>query len=726
MSTSNLTLRSRHGRTQTDVPQPLQIVKRPDSRWSEKSSSSRRYSSESTDSDTSVRSAPEPPGGDEPLTVPKRRGNNAAAATPRSIPAAITRPRRSTSITDPLETEDGTVVPSDKDDVPPPTPPTATQRKLAGVPAQASTSRRAPGPDRSAANHSGYARLDYSRLRNSKSMLHMTASPYQSYTSITEEPIAPSDSYSSCDSFQGHSAPASPRILVPQIVVTPETKVLDDGVRWANSAQQQTNDYHEHRGSPQSDNFQYGCLYDVSVEVLPTVNSKILEVLDDRASCSRLLIMAHVQLSNPAGLGYRTRGHVRQSSDDLIQDLEHALGTTTTEYLRIRMTYRHSAFPYQAPVPSTPPDDTGIAAASTSDIMSVDTKMETTSRAIIKRYNSASPWSLRPVQLQNPPLFEIIASHWGSASAREIMHRIATRPRPLPPLPQKPSDYRPSSSRSGMSSPSLIIAERISEETVRPPPVPAPPPNRAAPPIPKRQTSLHRASLPQYDGQTSLTQEIPNTSTSALKDYDSEADPAKKIWTQMLRRTSPGGGGDNGARPSFHVSRVKKVPSSATMIPQPTPSSIQREVAVAVRRLPQDEEPAQPVTPSRKIGNTVGGTMRGRGGRMSMGGNGNGGGGDSPASRILRGSTSMANLKGDESGDGQLRRMVGAGRGTTGVGSGIAGGMGLGAGARLMGGVDVGPGSGYYGNNAYGNNGAKGGKKDKDAGKWGWSGWWQS
>ncbi len=32
--------------------------------------------------------------------------------------------------------------------------------------------------------------------------------------------------------------------------------------------------------------FQYGCLEDVSVDVLPTSNSEIIELLDDRATCT--------------------------------------------------------------------------------------------------------------------------------------------------------------------------------------------------------------------------------------------------------------------------------------------------------------------------------------------------------------------------------------------------------------------------------------------------------
>lgn len=58
--------------------------------------------------------------------------------------------------------------------------------------------------------------------------------------------------------------------------------------------------------------------------------------------------MAHVRILSTVPHFQRIRGHVRQSSDDLIQDLERHLGSTSTEYLQVRMAYRHSGFPHGA------------------------------------------------------------------------------------------------------------------------------------------------------------------------------------------------------------------------------------------------------------------------------------------------------------------------------------------------------------------------------------------
>lgn len=92
---------------------------------------------------------------------------------------------------------------------------------------------------------------------------------------------------------------------------------------------------------------------------------------------SRLLFIAHIRLG-PA-VRYRPRTHVRQKSDDLIEDL----GGTVTEYLRVRVAYCHSGFPQRqkqttATVNSTVPD--GIA--------SIQTTIQTTATATIKRHKS--------------------------------------------------------------------------------------------------------------------------------------------------------------------------------------------------------------------------------------------------------------------------------------------------------------------------------------------------
>ncbi|KAK4134296.1 hypothetical protein BT67DRAFT_380390 [Trichocladium antarcticum] len=102
-----------------------------------------------------------------------------------------------------------------------------------------------------------------------------------------------------------------PLVLTPQIVVTPEYSALDEGVAtlWAavqlsaqvcrvNGPDQKDHDtaYGQTTGHRQV--FQYGCLYDVSVEILPTAKTAIVEVLDGKA-CTKYVSLAHVHVPIP-------------------------------------------------------------------------------------------------------------------------------------------------------------------------------------------------------------------------------------------------------------------------------------------------------------------------------------------------------------------------------------------------------------------------------------------
>ena len=235
-------------------------------------------------------------------------------------------------------------------------------------------------------------------------------------------------------------------------------------------------------------------------------------------------MLVHVRLL-PTGprRNSRSNRHRRQSSDDLIEDLEYHLGSTKVDYLHIRIRYQHSGFPQRTWLPPNTMMD---------GIVSLNTMVETTVVAAIKRQGSSSLWSPRDV-LQPNPLFELIASHWGAETTSNVIHRILSS-RPLPsqrrainhqqlslpvrlyettspngthsissgpesiPVPgaQTPSRIpRQSQSavtvRREMKPPSRLNRTRTMESksdnvTKRPAP-----PTRAAPPIPRRQTSLN-------------------------------------------------------------------------------------------------------------------------------------------------------------------------------------------------------------------------------------------
>lgn len=316
---------------------------------------------------------------------------------------------------------------------------------------------------------------------------------------------------------------------------------------------------------PHSDALRYGCLYDLSIEILPTDNSEVIEVIDDKACTrygplatktssptlirfqmshcrlssltlrfqtrttlhlgSRLLLLVHVRLLPTAPrCNSRSSRHRRQSSDDLIEDLEYHLGSTKLDYLQVLIRYQHSGFSQRAWLPRTTTID---------GIMSLKTMVETTAIAAIKLQGSSSLWSPRDA-LQPNPLFEIIASHWGAETTSDVIRRILSsrslpsqrretihqqsslparlydnsgstgshsissggEPTPIPRA-QKPSriprqNQSALTARTAIKPPARLTRTRTmvpkSDNTVKPPA----PPTRAAPPIPRRQTSLNK------------------------------------------------------------------------------------------------------------------------------------------------------------------------------------------------------------------------------------------
>jgi len=112
-----------------------------------------------------------------------------------------------------------------------------------------------------------------------------------------------------------------------------------------------------------------------------------------------------------------------------MDDLELQLGSTSVEYLRARLTYRHSAFPQH---------DDGDAAART--------RLETTVTAALKRLNTASPWAPpAPAPPVADPLLAVVVAGWGPPAAADVARRMAMTaehaaappPSRAPPAPRK-------------------------------------------------------------------------------------------------------------------------------------------------------------------------------------------------------------------------------------------------------------------------------------------------
>lgn len=243
-------------------------------------------------------------------------------------------------------------------------------------------------------------------------------------------------------------------LLVPDICVTPETRVVGNGyhnfwvaveimARWHVPGQNHpTVDESSESGcafSPHSADIGefhtfpliammltsvslggHGSLYDLRVNIEPTKNSRVVEVIEHEvtptyalsikkwriivltaeyrqftAGCKALvLVNIELQLDSLPQL----RGHVRSQSDELMDDLEHQLGSAQCEYMSVNLIYRHSAFSFTS------------GADDSNGVVKPQTKIRTTFIATLAQHNAASPWSPPPAPTPNR-LVRIIAAH---------------------------------------------------------------------------------------------------------------------------------------------------------------------------------------------------------------------------------------------------------------------------------------------------------------------------
>ncbi|KAK4231420.1 hypothetical protein QBC38DRAFT_355000 [Podospora fimiseda] len=584
------------------IPQPLHINKRSTSNTArrggyQRTPRSRCSSSESDATDASFNSIPEPPGADKPLKILKRRGDRSIQM--RNMDGATYSPQGHTQIIP---------APQNNPPLPPAIPPRSNHRPRRST--SCNPEHRILLGRRQVFDGNS-DRDDVSRLRAAKSMFHITRRTNEMEIGMDSLPLPPRSPMPQPepDLISRNSSPEvttaqEPSVLVPRIVVTPENKALDEGtgtlwatvqistqISRASAPEPIRHDDacgwvpgHSQELSP-PDVFGYGCLYDVSVEILPTSKSAIIELVDDEACAkstlypgSRLLLVAHIRLL-PAAVPRSQNHQFRQSSDDLMEDLEFHLGSTMTEYLQVRMTYRHSGFPQQPLRPAN-------KMVAHDGIASSQTTIQTTVVAVIKRHNSSSPWSPRPRAPLPNPLFEIIASHWGVQTASGVMQRImdsrvgmARKPGTMSPPPQ--ISMPPSALGYGTTS-RLVgpdeadekgaeeeadedevraedlqsVPQERSEETIRvPPPPPFPFPVRSGPLIPKRQASLRQVSTPSWMSKV-LSEEV-----EAEAERPSEAIIMSGIVSPVSTPILANNTTTTTPRSSYRLSRTRTVPS---------------------------------------------------------------------------------------------------------------------------------------------------------------------
>ncbi|KAI3397759.1 hypothetical protein diail_10412 [Diaporthe ilicicola] len=154
--------------------------------------------------------------------------------------------------------------------------------------------------------------------------------------SRTSHTLPSSDSDDPFSTRLSKEEPDTLPIVTPEVTVTADTRVVDHGYHnfWVAVEITAT------RGN--------GCLCDIKVDIEPTANSAVLEVIENFSAPtslqagSEILVLVNVELD--LANHSRIRGHIRSHSDDLMEDLEDQLGSAQCEYLTVSLIYQHSAF----------------------------------------------------------------------------------------------------------------------------------------------------------------------------------------------------------------------------------------------------------------------------------------------------------------------------------------------------------------------------------------------
>ncbi|PNY29381.1 Uncharacterized protein TCAP_00706 [Tolypocladium capitatum] len=164
--------------------------------------------------------------------------------------------------------------------------------------------------------------------------------------------------------------------------------------------------------------FEFGCLYNLTVDVLPASGTTVVQVLQEQAfpttiyAGSSVFLLAKIQMDPEKARRRSGNGHVRQKSDELMEDLELQLGSSVVGYMHIRVSYSHSAFP-----------EYSSAEADTVGVSSLRSRLETTATATLKPHNALSLWSPRPETSQSH-LLQLIERHWGADQAMSVKDQI--------------------------------------------------------------------------------------------------------------------------------------------------------------------------------------------------------------------------------------------------------------------------------------------------------------
>ncbi|KAI0528390.1 hypothetical protein GGR58DRAFT_334068 [Xylaria digitata] len=289
----------------------------------------------------------------------------------------------------------------------------------------------------SSTTHRRYDLRSYSRSSNESSIGPSLGSGFFE-EAVTFEPSGSRSPAQTDTSFS--SVPTSAdynddcHLLTPRISITPEVQTSNNAIYtvWAAieiSAQLSRPYTNSMLNSHSDDSFlllnpsragsvsRFGSLYNLQVDVVPTQQTTVIEVIQDDQQRSlnlgsTMLVLAKVQINHRQQQPDRA---TVQKSNELIADLESKLGAASIRYLQVRLRYHHSGFL------------TSSGAAPVGGIVDCQTQLETIATGFIEQQDLRSPSCKSPTSATRSSPFGLIASYWGPIRANEILFQKTSR-----------------------------------------------------------------------------------------------------------------------------------------------------------------------------------------------------------------------------------------------------------------------------------------------------------
>ncbi|KAI9642293.1 hypothetical protein NHQ30_009095 [Ciborinia camelliae] len=260
----------------------------------------------------------------------------------------------------------------------------------------------------------------------------------------------------------------------------------------------------------------YGSLHNIAVEFQPGPNCIIVDQPEDtfQAKTIRLsethLMLVKIRLNEVKV----SLSHAKEkSSDELIENLNEILGDTTTQYLTVKLNYRHPAFLNLRQQ----------AAEGDFRLLPQHTLLETKATATIKRHNPASAWSPRNSGAMNSAvgvsaLTKIIEKHFSAEKCREALQKLA-EDRTMIPYPRR--TYGHSSDKENRKSTTSPLSYIDPTNSLL-------------------SHSFSMTAISNFNARGSpVAKRLSSPYDHPLDLVDDEMDPARKIWSQMRRTSRP-------------------------------------------------------------------------------------------------------------------------------------------------------------------------------------------